>query len=72
MLTATPARTRGALLLSCTRASVAESNRQTLAPDDLQSSGAVLSSRLVSAVGASMFDGPVRPVSTPRDRRLEP
>jgi hypothetical protein len=28
------ARTRGALLLSCTQASVAELRRQTLAPDD--------------------------------------
>ena len=44
----------------------------TLAWDDTHSSAAVLSSRLVSAVGASMSDGPVRPASTPRDRRLEP
>jgi len=29
------ARTRGALLLSCTQASVAEFRRQTLAPDEL-------------------------------------
>ena len=46
--------------------------RPTPARDDTQSSAAVLSSRLVSAVGASMSDGPVRPASTPRDRRLEP
>ena len=45
---------------------------RTPARDDTQSSAAVLSSRLVSAVGASMSDGPVRPASTPRDRRLEP
>jgi hypothetical protein len=66
------ARTRGALLLSCTQASVAEFRRETLAPDDTQSSVAVLSSRLVSAVEASVSDGPVRPASTPRDPRLEP
>jgi hypothetical protein len=42
------------------------------APDDTQSSVAVLSSRLVSAVEASVSDGPVRPASTPRDPRLEP
>ena len=30
------ARTRGALLLSCTQASVAEFRRETLAPDDKQ------------------------------------
>ena len=65
-------RTRGTLLLPRTQASVAELTRQALAPDDAQSSAAVLSSRLVSAVGASMFDGPMRPVGTPRDRRLEP
>ena len=45
---------------------------QTPAPDDTQSSAVVLSSRLVSAVGASMSDGPVRAASTPRDRRREP
>jgi hypothetical protein len=40
--------------------------------DDTQSSAAVASSRLVSAVAASISDGPVRPGSTPQDRRLEP
>jgi hypothetical protein len=39
--------------------------------DDMQSSAAVLSSRLVSAVGASVSDGPVRPARTPRGWRLE-
>ena len=40
--------------------------RETLASDDTQPSLAVLSSRLVSAVEASVSDGPVRPASTPR------
>jgi hypothetical protein len=32
------ARARGALLLSCTQASVGEFRRQTLAPDEIQAS----------------------------------
>jgi hypothetical protein len=44
-----------ALLLSCARASVAEFRRQTLAPDDTQSSGPVPTARLLSAEGASVF-----------------
>ena len=47
-------RTRGALLLSCTQASVAEFRRQTLAPDDTRSSALPSTSRLLSAGRASV------------------
>ena len=40
-------RTRGALLLSCTQASVAEFRRQALAPDEQQAPPALLASRLL-------------------------
>jgi hypothetical protein len=45
-------RARGALLLSCTQASVAEFRRQMLAPDDLQDRGSISRRQLLRPGGA--------------------